>query len=363
MTMKKTPFTEIHRSLGAKLVEFAGFEMPVQYSGIIDEHLAVRNNVGVFDVTHMGEFIVRGKDAAAFLQRMTINDVSKLFEGRVQYSAMCYDNGGIVDDLLVYHCGGHYMLVVNASNTQKDFEWLKSHLSGDVELRDLSDSYSLLAVQGPHAPATLQKLTKVDLSAIEYYHFVRGTLAGVDMIISRTGYTGEPGFELYFDAESTLAKKVWDAVFEAGREYGIKPVGLGARDTLRLEMAYCLYGNDIDQTTNPLEAGLGWITKLGKGDFVGKNALQQARQSGLKRKLVGFTLSEKAVARHGYPLSVSGTGVGHVTSGTFSPSLERAIGLGYVATGFDEAGKTVQVGIRGKEVAASIVKLPFVQKS
>lgn len=360
--MKKTAFNEIQRSLGAKLVAFAGFEMPVQYTGIIEEHLAVRRRVGVFDVSHMGEFIVRGKDASAFLQKMTINDVTKLFDGRVQYSALCYDNGGIVDDLLVYHCGDHYMLVVNASNIQKDFEWLKSHLSGDVELLDHSDLVSLLAVQGPHSLAALQKLTSVNLPAIDYYHFTRGKLAGVDMIISRTGYTGELGFELYFDAEVALAKKVWEAVFQAGREFGIAPVGLGARDTLRLEMGYCLYGNDIDQTTNPLEAGLGWITKLSKGDFVGKDVIKKVKDEGPKRRLVGFTLSEKAVARHGYPLSVNGTAIGHVTSGTFSPSLECAIGLGYVTTGFDEVGKTVQVAIRGKEVAASIVKLPFVQK-
>ena len=360
--MKKTAFTEIHRSLGAKLVDFAGFEMPVQYSGIIDEHLAVRNNVGVFDVTHMGEFIVRGKDAAAFLQRMTINDVSKLYEGRVQYSALCYDNGGIVDDLLVYHCGDHYMLVVNASNTQKDFDWLKSHLSGDVELQDRSSSYSLLAVQGPRSLKTLQKLTSVNLSPMEYYHFVLGTLAGVDMIISRTGYTGELGFELYFDSDAALGKKVWDAVFGAGKEFGIKPIGLGARDTLRLEMGYCLYGNDIDQTTNPLEAGLGWITKINKGDFIGKPVIAKVKQEGLKRRLVGFNLSEKAVARHGYPLISKGVEIGHVTSGTFSPSLERAIGLGYVVSGSDAVGNSIQVSIRGKEVGASIVNLPFVQK-
>jgi aminomethyltransferase len=361
--MKKTAFTEIHRSLGAKLVDFAGFEMPVQYTGIIDEHQAVRNNVGVFDVTHMGEFIVRGKDAASFLQRMTINDVTKLYEGRVQYSALCYDNGGIVDDLLVYHCGDHYMLVVNASNTQKDFDWLKSHLSGDVELVDRSASYSLLAVQGPQSLATLRKITNVDLTPIEYYHFVRGSVAGVDMIISRTGYTGELGFELYFDADPALGKKVWNAIFEAGKEFGIKPIGLGARDTLRLEMGYCLYGNDIDQTTNPLEAGLGWITKLGKGDFIGKSVIAKVKQEGLKRKLVAFELSEKAVARHGYPLAVNGKEIGHVTSGTFSPTLERAIGTGYVATGSDEVGKRIQVVIRGKEVDASIVNLPFVHKS
>jgi aminomethyltransferase len=361
--MKKTPFTEIHRSLGAKLVEFAGFEMPVQYSGIIDEHLAVRNRVGVFDVTHMGEFIVRGKDAAAFLQKMTVNDVSKLHEGRVQYSAMCYDNAGIVDDLLVYHCGDHYMLVVNASNTKKDFDWLTSHLEGDVTLTDRSDEFSLLAVQGPQSLATLKKITDVDLSAMEYYHFKRGRLAGEEMIISRTGYTGELGFELYFRWDDAAAKKVWDAVFAAGKEFGVTPIGLGARDTLRLEMGYCLYGNDIDQTTHPLEAGLGWITKMNKGDFVGKSVMANAKAEGLRRNLVGFTLSEKAVARHGYPLMANGSEVGHVTSGTFSPSLERAIGLGYVSTGNDREGNTITVGIRGKEVPATIVKIPFFNKS
>ena len=361
--MKKTPFAEIHRSLGAKLVEFAGFEMPVQYSGIIDEHLAVRNRVGVFDVTHMGEFIVRGKDAAAFLQKMTINDVSKLYDGRVQYSAMCYDNGGIVDDLLVYHCGDHYMLVVNASNAKKDFDWLKSHLEGDVELTDRSDEFSLLAVQGPRSLATLKKITDVDLSTIEYYHFKRGQLAGEEMIISRTGYTGELGFELYLRWDETAGKKVWDAVFNAGKEFGIVPIGLGARDTLRLEMGYCLYGSDIDQTTHPLEAGLAWITKMNKGDFVGKSALAKAKAEGLRRRLVGFTLTEKAVARHGYPLTVKGSEVGHVTSGTFSPSLERAIGLGYVSVGNDEEGETIHVGIRGKEVPATIVQIPFVNRS
>ena len=360
--MKKTPFTEIHRALGAKLVEFAGFEMPVQYSGIIDEHLAVRTRVGVFDVTHMGEFIVRGKDAVAFLQKMTINDVTKLYEGRVQYSAMCYDDGGIVDDLLVYHCGDHYMLVVNASNTKKDFDWLKSHLEGDVTLTDRSDEFSLLAVQGPQSLATLKKVVDVDLSKIEYYHFTRGRVAGEEMIISRTGYTGELGFELYFRWEEAAAKMVWDAVFNAGKEFGIAPIGLGARDTLRLEMGYCLYGNDIDQTTHPLEAGLGWITKLNKGDFVGRSIMMEAKQEGLRRTLVGFTLSEKAVARHGYPLLLNGSEMGHVTSGTFSPTLERAIGMGYVSAGNSKEGRTIQVGIRGKEIPATIVKIPFVQK-
>ena len=361
--MKKTAFRDIHASLGAKLVEFAGFEMPVQYSGIIDEHLAVRKRVGVFDVSHMGEFEVSGKDALAFLQMMTVNDVSRLTEGRIQYSAMCYDDGGIVDDLLVYHCGDRFMLVVNASNTRKDFEWLQRHLKGDVELKDISDSVSLLAVQGPQSLATLQKLTSVDLKSLEYYHFTRGKVAGVEMKISRTGYTGELGFELYFDADASLARKVWDAVFDAGKEFGVAPIGLGARDTLRLEMGYCLYGNDIDQTTHPLEAGLGWITKLNKGDFVGRAAILKAKEQGIARSLSGFTLAERAVARHGYPLSVKGSTVGQVTSGTFSPSLERAIGMGYVATGYAQIGGTVNVVIRGKEVPASIVEIPFVHKS
>jgi aminomethyltransferase len=361
--MKKTPFTEIHRSLGAKLVDFAGFEMPVQYSGIIDEHLAVRNRVGVFDVTHMGEFIVRGKDAAAFLQKMTVNDVTKLYEGRVQYSAMCYDDGGIVDDLLVYHCGDHYMLVVNASNAIKDFDWLKSHVKGDVELIDRSAEFALLAVQGPQSIATLKKIVDVDLTPVGYYHFTHGRLAGEDMIISRTGYTGELGFELYFRWDDAAAKKVWDAVFAAGKEFGIAPVGLGARDTLRLEMGYCLYGNDIDQTTHPLEAGLGWITKLDKGEFLGKSVMLKEKAAGLKRALVGFTLSEKAVARHGYPLTANGKEIGHVTSGTFSPTLERAIGLGYVSVGNDKVGNTISVVIRGREVPATIVNIPFVNKT
>jgi aminomethyltransferase len=360
--MKKTAFNDIHRSLGAKLVEFGGFEMPVQYTGIIQEHLAVRKRVGVFDVSHMGEFEVTGKDALAFLQLMTINDVSKLEEGRAQYSAMCYDDGGIVDDLLVYNCGDRYMLVVNASNTKKDFEWLKSHLAGEVDLRDVSDATSLLAVQGPQSLVVLQKLTDVSLSALEYYHFTRGKLAGVPMLISRTGYTGELGFELYFDADAAAAQKVWKAVFDAGKGSNIAPIGLGARDTLRLEMGYCLYGNDIDQTTHPLEAGLGWITKLNKGEFIGKSPLVKAKQEGMKRKLVGFTLPEKAVARHGYALSVNGSQVGQVTSGTFSPSLERGIGMGYVAAAHAETGRTVNVLIRGTEVPASIVKIPFLQK-
>lgn len=361
--MKRTALYEIHKSLGAKIVEFGGFEMPVQYSGIIEEHLTVRKKVGVFDVSHMGEFEVRGKDALSFLQKTTVNDVSKLHEGRVQYSAMCYDNGGIVDDLLVYHCGDHYMLVVNASNTQKDFDWLKSHVSGDVDLKDKSDAYALLAVQGPKSLQTLQKLTSVDLSKIEYYHFTRGAVAGVPMIISRTGYTGELGFELYLESNATTCAKIWQAIFDAGKEFGIAPIGLGARDTLRLEMGFCLYGNDIDQTTHPLEAGLGWITKLNKGDFLGKPTLVKAKDEGLKRRLVGFTLKEKAFPRHGYELKSNGSSIGQVTSGTFSPSLDYGIGMGYVTAEFSEPGSNVEVVIRGKGIPAQVVKIPFLQKS
>lgn len=361
--MKRTPFYEIHKSLGAKLVEFGGFEMPVQYGGIIEEHLAVRKKVGVFDVSHMGEFEVRGNDALSFLQKTTVNDVSKLHEGRVQYSAMCYDNGGIVDDLLVYHCGDHYMLVVNASNTRKDFDWLQSHVSGDVDLKDKSDAYALLAVQGPKSLQTLQKLTQADLSKLEYYHFTRGALAGIPMIISRTGYTGEMGFELYLESNVTTCTAVWQAIFDAGKEFGIAPIGLGARDTLRLEMGFCLYGNDIDQTTHPLEAGLGWITKLDKGDFLGKPALVKAKEEGLKRRLVGFTMKEKTLPRHGYELKSNSTAIGHVTSGTFSPSLEYGIGMGYVTPVFSEPGSSIEIVIRGKGIPAHVVKLPFVQKS
>lgn len=361
--MKRTAFYDIHKSLGAKMVEFGGFEMPVHYRGIIEEHLAVRTSVGVFDVSHMGEFHVRGRDALKFLQRMTINDVSKLVEGRAQYSAMCYDDGGIVDDLLVYHCGDYYMLVVNAANIQKDFEWLKSHLEGNVELRDVSDSVSLLAVQGPNSLNTLQKISDVDFSRIRYYHFTRGSVAGIPALISRTGYTGELGFELYFDSSQESARQMWNALFDAGAEFGIVPVGLGARDTLRLEMGYCLYGNDIDQTTNPLEAGLGWITRLEKGDFVGRDALLKVKEEGLKRRLVGFVLPDKFLARHGYPLRAEGKQVGVVTSGTFSPSLQRGIGMGYVPVALSQPGTTVEVEARGRVAQAEIVPLPFLKKT
>jgi len=359
--LKRTPFYDLHLELGAKLVEFAGFEMPVQYSSIIEEHLAVRRSLGVFDVTHMGEFYVRGKSALEFLQKVTVNDVARLKPGRVQYTAMCYEDGGIIDDLLIYRMEDQYMLVVNASNLQKDFEWLQSQKTGDVVLENVSDATALLAVQGPKSLSVLQKLTKENLSKVEYYSFIHGKLAGVPMIISRTGYTGELGFELYFDADIETAKNVWKAIFDAGKEFGIQPIGLGARDTLRLEMGFCLYGNDIDKTTHPLEAGLGWITKLSKKDFNGRKPMMNAREEGLKRKLVGFTLLDRTLARHGYEIVYNGNVVGHVTSGTFSPSLKKGIGMGYISAEFADAGTVVNVRVRDKEIPATIVVMPFLQ--
>ncbi len=362
--MKRTAFYDIHRRLGAKLVEFGGYEMPVQYSGIIDEHKCVRNSVGMFDVSHMGEFEVKGKDALHLVQTVTTNDASKLADGKVQYSSMCYPDGGIVDDLLVYHLGERFMLVVNAANIEKDFQWIQSNSHDlDVEVRNRSDEYSLLAIQGPNSMATLQKLTNVDLAAIPYYSFVRGTLADTDMIISRTGYTGELGYEIYFESSVSLAENVWTSIMNAGKEFAIQPVGLGARDTLRLEMGFCLYGNDIDRTTNPLEAGLGWITKIDKGNFLGRDTLIKFKQEGLKRKLVGFTLQEeKAFPRHGYDICSNGTVVGQVTSGTVSPVLEQGIGMGYVSAGLAEPGKTITIALRNKNAEARIVKVPFIKK-
>ena len=364
--MKRTAFFNIHQHLGAKIVEFAGYEMPIQYSGIHDEHNAVRSAVGMFDVSHMGEFEVRGKGALALVQRVTTNDASKLAMGRVQYSVMCYPDGGIVDDLLVYRLDEEcFTLVVNASNIEKDFEWISTNSRGmNVEITNQSDATSLLAVQGPRSRDTLQKLSNIDLSSLTYYSFIRGNLAGINMLISRTGYTGELGYELYFDSSSTSAERVWNAIMDAGQEFGIKPVGLGARDTLRLEMGFCLYGNDIDQTTNPLEAGLGWITKFDKGNFLGRDALMKTKHEGSKRKLVGFIVEEeRAFPRHGYELhSVSSQPLGHVTSGTVSPTLEQGIGLGYVVSSFAQPGTPITVLIRNKEARTHVVKTPFIVK-
>ncbi len=362
--MKQTAFTQIHRQLGAKLIEFGGFEMPVHYTGIIEEHKAVRNSVGVFDVSHMGEIFIKGKDALALVQKLTTNDASKLTIGKVQYSAMCYPDGGIVDDLLVYCMGDYFLLVVNASNMQKDFDWMQSNIGSlQAEVSNKSDDYSLLAVQGPQSLVSLQKLTKADLGAMPYYTFVQANVAGVDMILSRTGYTGELGFELYFDSKQSLGEKVWNDIMDAGKEFNIKPIGLGARDTLRLEMGFCLYGNDIDQTTNPLEAGLSWITKLNKGDFIGRDSLLKFQQEGLKRKFVGFLVEEeKAFPRHGYELRQNGNAIGTVTSGTLSPVLEKGIGMGYVQSNLSEPGTEIEVAIRNKNIKARVTKLPFIKK-
>jgi aminomethyltransferase len=359
--MKLTKFNSVHEKLGAKLVEFAGYKMPIQYSSIIAEHKAVRSSVGVFDVSHMGEVFVRGEKALDFVQSITINDASVLTDGRVQYSAMCYPDGGIVDDLLVYRVNqNEYMLVVNASNKDKDFEWMQKNNTFGVELVDESDEYSLLAVQGPKSKDTIQKICDRQID-LEYYHFFFAKISGYEMIVSRTGYTGELGYELYFKGDEAVAEKIWNDLFEAGKEFNIQPVGLGARDSLRLEMGFCLYGNDIDQTTNPLEAGLGWITKLKKTSFVGKDSLLKIKDDGLKRKLVPLISEDKAFPRHGYDLTVDGKKTGQITSGTVSPVLEKAIALGYVETEYAKEGTQINFLIRGKEIPAVVTKLPFVK--
>ena len=360
--LKKTAFRDIHVAAGAKIVEFGGWDMPVQYkNGIVHEHHIVRQKVGVFDVSHMGEIEVKGKDAEAFLNRITTNDVTKLTVGKAQYSAMLYEDGGIVDDLIIYKLPQYFMVVVNASNKDKDFEWMKKHVSGDVQLRDESDETSLLAVQGPLAEKTLQKLTTVDLTKIPYYGFEIGKLADVDMYISRTGYTGEPGFEIYFYQQHSA--DVWKKVFEAGAEFGIEPVGLGCRDTLRTEMGYALYGNDIDATRNPLEAGLGWITKFDKGDFIGKSSLEKIKADGLKKKLIGLVLDEKAIPRHGYEVvTENGDVVGEVTSGTFSPSMEKGIAMIYVKTDLAKEGTRIGIKIRNNIQLGTVTKFPFYKK-
>lgn len=360
--MKQTKFYNIHKNLGAKIVEFAGFEMPIQYSSIIAEHNSVRNSVGVFDVSHMGEVFVKGEKALDFIQYITVNDASKLFPSRVQYSAMCYENGGIVDDLLVYRISkDEFMLVINASNINKDFEWMQKNNKFDVELKNRSDVYSLLAVQGPNSLKTLQKLTdeKIDL---EYYHFKEMKIDGIDVIISRTGYTGEIGYEIYFLGNEKVAEDFWNKIFEAGKEFDIKPVGLAARDSLRLEMGYCLYGNDIDQNTNPLEAGLGWITKLSKTEFVGQKVLLKVKEEGVTKKLVALTSEEKIFPRHGYDITSNQKKIGFITSGTVSPVLDKPIAMAYVEKQFSAIGSEVNFLIRGKEVPAKVVKLPFVKR-
>ncbi len=361
--MKNTPFTQMHIALGAKMAEFAGYNMPISYGGINEEHQAVRKNAGVFDVSHMGEFMIRGANALDLIQRVTSNDASKLTEGKAQYSCLPNDAGGIVDDLIVYciRPNEEYMLVVNASNIHKDWNWIVEHNTEGAEMENISETTALLAIQGPKAVQYLQQLTDTDIADLKYYTFVKANFAGVDdVIISATGYTGSGGVEIYFKDENESAEKIWNEIFRVGTPKGMKPIGLAARDTLRLEMGYCLYGNDIDDTTTPLEAGLGWITKFSK-DFTAKNILEQQKAEGIKRKLVGFEMVDKGIPRHGYKIqNAAGEDLGYITSGTQSPSLAKAVGLGYVRKDFAAEGSEVFVIIRDKAVKAQVVKVPFV---
>ncbi len=360
--MKKTPFTDKHIELGAKMHEFAGYNMPIEYSsGIINEHMTVVNNVGVFDVSHMGEFWVKGPKAQELIQKITSNDISKLEIGKIQYTCLMNDTGGIVDDLLVYHYEDEkYMMVVNASNIEKDWAWCQKNNTMGAEIENASDKTGLLAVQGPKAAATIQKLTDINLSDIPYYTFVTGKVAGIDnVIISNTGYTGASGFELYFYPEYGI--KMWDAIFEAGAEFGIKPIGLGARDTLRLEMGFCLYGNELNEETTPLEAGLGWITKFVDGNnFLSRHILENQKEEGIKRKLFSFNLIDKGIPRTGYEIINSDDEViGEVTSGTMSPVLKVGIGLGFVSPEYTKVGTEIYIKVRNRKLKAEVIKLPF----
>lgn len=360
--MKNTALTDVHIALGAKMVPFAGYNMPVQYEGVNAEHETVRNGVGVFDVSHMGEFLLKGPNALALIQKFASNDASVLFDGKAQYSCMPNGKGGIVDDLIIYRVNAEeYFIVVNASNIEKDWNWMSSHNDMGVEMHNLSDDYSLLAIQGPKAAEAMQALTDVDLKNMVYYTFTHGTFAGIEnVMISATGYTGSGGFEIYVPNEVACA--VWDAVFEAGKSYGIKPIGLAARDTLRLEMGFCLYGNDIDDTTSPIEAGLGWITKFTK-DFVDSDVLKAQKEQGVSRKLVAFEMIERGIPRHDYRiLDKNNEVIGKVTSGTMSPSMKIAIGLGYVDLAHAGLDSEIYIEIRDKGVLAKVVKLPFYKK-
>lgn len=357
--MKNTALTHIHEQLGAKMVPFAGYNMPVSYQGVNIEHETVRKSVGVFDVSHMGEFLISGPEALSLIQKLCSNDVSKIVVGQAQYNCMPNDTGGIVDDLIVYKIKDQeYLLVVNASNIDKDWAWIEKHNTMGATLRNLSDDYSLLAIQGPKAIEAMQPLTSEDLSAIKFYHFKVADFAGIDhVIISATGYTGSGGFEIY--CKNSEVEQVWNKVMEAGKPFGIQPIGLAARDTLRLEMGFCLYGNDIDETTSPLEAGLGWITKFNK-DFVNSENLKKQKEEGTKRKLIGFELKERGIPRHGYEIeNADGRAIGQVTSGTMAPSLGKGIGLGYVSVGHSAPDTEIFIKIRNKPVAATVVKTPF----
>ncbi len=360
--MKTTPFTQKHMDLGAKMADFAGYNMPISYSGINDEHATVRKNAGVFDVSHMGEFILKGPGALALIQKLATNDASKLTAGKAQYSCLTNNEGGIIDDLIIYCIEENmvYMLVVNASNIEKDWNWISKHNNEDVEMHNVSDKTALLAIQGPNATKILQELTDMDILNLKYYTFVKGTFAGVDnVLVSATGYTGAGGVEIYFEDKGDDAEKIWDAIFEAGKSQGIKPIGLAARDTLRLEMGFCLYGNDIDDTTTPLEGGLGWITKFTK-DFTAKEILEKQKAEGIQRKLVGFEMTDKGIPRKGYTINnANGESIGDVTSGTQAPSLGKAIGMGYVKIQDASIGSTIFINVRDKQIKAQVVKMPF----
>jgi aminomethyltransferase len=357
--MKNTALTKVHEQLGAKMVPFAGYKMPVQYEGVKVEHEKVRTGVGVFDVSHMGEFLISGPNALDLIQKISSNDASKLVVNQAQYSCMPNDKGGIVDDLIIYKMKEEqYLLVVNASNIEKDWNWISSHNSMLADMKNISDEYSLLAIQGPKAAEAMQSLTDVNLSDIKFYTFNVGPFAGVDnVIISATGYTGSGGFEIY--CKNDQVEQVWNKVFEAGKDWGIKPIGLAARDTLRLEMGYCLYGNDIDDTTSPLEAGLGWITKFSK-DFINADALLKQKEEGITKKLVGFKMVDRGIPRHDYEIvNTSGENIGRVTSGTMAPSLNKGIGLGYVTKDLSAPGSEIYISVRNKQLKAEVVKLPF----
>ena len=361
--MKATPFINKHLALGAKMAEFAGYNMPISYTGINDEHATVRNNAGVFDVSHMGEFILKGENAVDLIQCVTTNDISKIEAGKAQYSCMLNDEGGIIDDLIIYciEANKEYLIVVNASNIEKDWNWISSHNTNNVEMVNVSDKTCLLAIQGPNATKILQELTDIDILNLKYYTFVKGKFAGIDdVLISATGYTGSGGVEIYFEDKDQNADIIWDKIFEAGVPQGLKPIGLAARDTLRLEMGYCLYGNDIDDTTSPLEAGLGWITKLTKENFVAKEKVEKIKAEGIQKKLVGIKMIGKGIPRHDYEITDNeGIHIGRITSGTQSPSLQQAIALGYVDMQYSKIGSHIYIKIREKLVEAEVVKMPF----
>ncbi|MBN1356096.1 glycine cleavage system aminomethyltransferase GcvT [bacterium] len=361
-SLKRTGLYDAHLRSGGKIVAFAGWKMPVQYSSIIDEHQTVRTAAGMFDVSHMGEVLFSGPDALANIQMLVSNDISKLKPNRAVYTGMLYPGGTFVDDLLVYRLSEDtFLLVINAANTLKDYEWMRDNIRGNLVCENVTDQYTQIAVQGPNSIEILKKLTPVDLASIRYYRFERDSVAGVDSIISRTGYTGEPGFELYFDA--TFSDKVWDAVLETGNNFGLKPAGLGCRDTLRLEAGMALYGNDIDDQHTPLEAGLDWIVKLSKDDFIGKSALVEQLQKGLTRHLIGFELTERAIPRKGYEIFSGNEPIGEVTSGTLSITLGKPVGMGYVRHGFESLGTNIEIMVRGKKFPGRVVALPFYSRT